>query len=179
MIQLPLTDSVPRRASRTVSVVGWEASNALPTQPRPAEFTSQSEPTSKKEFKVEEAREIVKQILAEHLGSDLREAHLRRRPSNLCNLSPPENTTPMVCWLANIVRKRLVSEVSGIDVRHGGRHKVVVHILHVDQPPEVPPAELLVCSCGLWDSNTDRWFSVKHQTETGTILVTVFACYHE
>lgn len=119
------------------------------------------------------------QILAEHLGSDLREAHLRRRPSNLCNLSPPENTTPMVCWLANIVRKRLVSEVSGIDVRHGGRHKVVVHILHVDQPPEVPPAELLVCSCGLWDSNTDRWFSVKHQTETGTILVTVFACYHE
>ncbi|THD28424.1 hypothetical protein D915_000716 [Fasciola hepatica] len=177
-MQLSPLNFTLRRSSRAVSTVSLEASNVLSTPPRALEKTYQLEPTPGKEFIVAEARDIVKRILVEQLGPSLRRAPTISRSSNTFILSFSRDT-PIVCWLANFVRQRLVREISATDVRQGGRHKIVVHVLHVDELPEVPPAELLVSSCGLWNSDTDRWFSVQHQTEMGTIVVTVFACYHE
>ncbi|VDP90960.1 unnamed protein product [Echinostoma caproni] len=183
-MQLSPLDSIHRRrSSRTVSLVSWEPSTVIAISPRPVVVanTYQLEPTPGREFKVGEAKAIVERILTERLGPNLREPVIgrTRRPDESFRCVFPKDDTPLVCWLANTVRECLVREISAVDLPKGGRHKLIVHVLHVDEPPTVPSAELIMSSCGLWNSDTDRWFAVHHQTAIGTIVVSVFACYHE
>ncbi|KAF6777672.1 hypothetical protein AHF37_02939 [Paragonimus kellicotti] len=78
-----------------------------------------------------------------------------------------------------IVMQSLVRELAATDTRHGGRYKLVVHVLHLDTPAQIAAPDLMASSCGLWNSETDRWLTVTHRIPDGKIVITVFACYHE
>ncbi|KAF7232094.1 hypothetical protein EG68_08575, partial [Paragonimus skrjabini miyazakii] len=98
---------------------------------------------------------------------------------DICTQNLPSGQPLICCFLANWVRQSLVRELAATDIKHGGRYKLVVHVLHLDTPAQIAAPDLMASSCGLWNSETDRWFTVTHRIPDGKIVITVFACYHE
>ncbi|KAF8564153.1 hypothetical protein P879_09392, partial [Paragonimus westermani] len=96
-----------------------------------------------------------------------------------CAHKLPSGQSLICCSLANEIRQSLVHELAATDTKHGGRYKLVVHVIHLDTPAQVAAPDLMASSCGLWNSETDRWFTVTHRIPDGKIVITAFACYHE
>ncbi|KER20813.1 hypothetical protein T265_10716 [Opisthorchis viverrini] len=85
----------------------------------------------------------------------------------------------LACQIADAVRQSLSRELASTDTKHGGRHKLVVHVLHENKPVGLNSVGLTVSSCGLWDPATDRWVQVAHRSPWGLFLILAFACYYE
>ncbi|KAA3671157.1 uncharacterized protein DEA37_0014086 [Paragonimus westermani] len=177
----PVWNRTTRKQSRAASSVSGGQSTTMLNNVQ-AGNNYLTEPAIGQKFNVDEAMKIVIQVLNARLGPNLDDyGNTKSRATSVdnCVHKLPSGQPLICCSLANWIRQSLVRELAATDTRHGGRYKLVVHVLHLDTPAQVAAPDMMASSCGLWNSETDRWFTVTHRIPDGKILITVFACYHE
>ncbi|GAA51554.1 hypothetical protein CSKR_102980 [Clonorchis sinensis] len=179
MLKVSATSAHGRRMSSIHSTFSWEP---MPlTSNAPTENTYQLQPAPNREFNTKEAEEIIRQVAASYLGSNLDEYTIRGSKvipfvQRRFAFQPDHS---LACQIADAVRQSLSRELASTDTKHGGRHKLVVHVLHEHKPVGLNSVGLTVSSCGLWDPATDRWVQVIHRSPWGLFLILAFACYYE